>query len=235
MFSSILFDFGGTLDADGLAWLDRFYDLYPRAGLANVPKSLIKEAFYWAEAQAELDPAIKKAGFREMMERHVRWQFTKLGLHDPEKETAVAAGFYRPAERILHRNRHLLERLHQTGFRLGVVSNFYGNVEILCREFGYCDFLSVMVDTTHTQIRKPDPAVYHLMAERLEATPAQCAMVGDSFERDIAPAKAIGMTTVWLVGDRGRDLPPAEAADHRIYSLDDLPSLLERVGQKPFA
>ena len=30
---TLLFDFGGTLDADGVAWKDRFYTLYRAEGL----------------------------------------------------------------------------------------------------------------------------------------------------------------------------------------------------------
>ena len=54
MISAFLFDFGGTLDADGLHWLDRFYTIYQDIGLPEIPKKLIKEAFYWADDQAEL-------------------------------------------------------------------------------------------------------------------------------------------------------------------------------------
>src|SRR5476649_1860985 len=110
MISSILFDFGGTLDADGLHWLDRFYRIYDQIGLSEIPKERIKEAFYWADAQLESDPSIRKAGFRSMMEQHVRHQFEKLGLKDPKREERAAAAFYRPSEKVLHRNRSILER-----------------------------------------------------------------------------------------------------------------------------
>jgi hypothetical protein len=45
--SGLLFDFGGTLDADGLHWLDRFYAIYADIGLPEISKTLIKQAFYW--------------------------------------------------------------------------------------------------------------------------------------------------------------------------------------------
>ena len=75
MISAFLFDFGGTLDSDGGHWLDRFYLIYDLIGLGNLPKPLIKEAFYWADEQAEADPGMRKADLRTMMLRHVRWQF----------------------------------------------------------------------------------------------------------------------------------------------------------------
>ena len=91
MISAFLFDFGGTLDADGLHWLDRFYAIYADIGLPEIPKSLIKEAFYWADEQAERDPGMRVAEFRPMMERHVHWQFQKLGIESPTMEARAAS------------------------------------------------------------------------------------------------------------------------------------------------
>ena len=34
---TVLFDFGGTLDADGVAWKERFYALYQSEGLERPP------------------------------------------------------------------------------------------------------------------------------------------------------------------------------------------------------
>jgi HAD superfamily hydrolase (TIGR01509 family) len=223
MISAILFDFGGTLDADGLHWLDRFYSIYERNGLSNIPRSSIKEAFYWADAKGDVDPAMRTAGFRDMMNLHVRWQFEKLGLQNPDLQKTIAAGFYRPAERILHRNRHILEELRLQGLKLGVVSNFYGNVEALCREAAFCDFAAIL-DSAIVGLKKPDPAFFSLALEKLNVPAAETAFVGDSFERDIVPAKALGMRTYWLIGDQERKPPVPGQADGVLRSLEDLPA-----------
>src|SRR5437667_8701103 len=133
MISSLLFDFGGTLDSDGGHWLDRTYHMYRQIGLGNLDKNAVKEAFYWADAEAEKDVAMKSAPYRDMMERHLKWQFHKLGLNNPAKEAEAAGVFVRAAEKILRRNRKTLETLHTAGYKMGVVSNFYGNIETLCR------------------------------------------------------------------------------------------------------
>src|SRR5882672_6512584 len=122
MISAFLFDFGGTLDADGLHWLHRFYTIYADIGLPEISKKLIKEAFYWADEQAELDRGMRSAGLREMMERHVHWQFQKLGLESPTLEARAATAFISPSERILRRNRHVLEKLSHAGIKLGIIS-----------------------------------------------------------------------------------------------------------------
>ena len=45
---------------------------------------------------------------------------------------------------------------------------------------------------------KPDSRIYRLVLSRLSANPESAWNIGDSLERDIAGAKAIGMKTVWV-------------------------------------
>jgi putative hydrolase of the HAD superfamily len=227
MINAFLFDFGGTLDSDGQHWLDRFYRIYEQVGLVSIPKEKIKEAFYWADAQLEADPAIRAAGFRLMMERHVRCQFEKLGLEDAKRQAEAASIFYRFSEKVLHRNRRIMERLHHAGLKLGVVSNFYGNVETLCQEAGLKPFLSVILDSIIVGLKKPDPQIFQLALARLKLPAAQVAFVGDSFERDILPAKALGMTTYWMASEQNRIPPDPSKVDIVLHSLEDLPSHLQ--------
>jgi len=223
MISAFLFDFGGTLDSDGQHWLDRFYAIYADIGLPEIPKTRIKEAFDWADEQAELDPSMRSAGLRQMIERHVHWQFQKLGLESPTLEAKAAAAFITPSDRILRRNRHVFEKLSHAGLKLGIISNFYGNIEALCREFAFFSFLNVILDSAVVGLKKPDPKLFGLAMERLKLPAEAIAFVGDSYERDILPAKALGMRTFWLIGDKDMIPPNASKVDHILRSLEDLP------------
>jgi FMN phosphatase YigB (HAD superfamily) len=51
-------------------------------------------------------------------------------------------------------------------------------------------------------------------------------MVGDSFERDIVPAKLLGMKTAWLEGGEPRDCPDPSLVDFRLRALGDLRAVL---------
>ena len=51
MIRTILFDMGGTLDGDGLHWLERFVALYRDFGV-ELPRETIREAFDEAERQS---------------------------------------------------------------------------------------------------------------------------------------------------------------------------------------
>jgi len=221
---AILFDFGGTLDSDGEHWLDRFYALYEGLGL-RIPLSEIKRAFYHADALCSSDSRVVSLGLRRLMIRHVRMQFEALGLTDDEKESEMVEAFCTKSERFLHRNAHLLRRM-KGRYRLGLVSNFYGNVAALCEEAGLAPALDVILDSALVGVSKPDPAIFRAALERLQLPPEEVVCVGDSFERDMIPARELGMKTIWLKGPHPRIPENAGPVDATISSLSELEVLV---------
>jgi HAD superfamily hydrolase (TIGR01549 family) len=217
---AILFDFGGTLDSDGEHWLDRFYELYEKAGL-DLPRDEIKRVFYMADVDCCNDPQVNLLGLRPLMAHHVQLQFGGLNLKNPEKERELAEGFCAKTEGYLRRNLQLLRRLKHA-YRLGVVSNFYGNVDVLCREAGLSESLDALLDSTRLGISKPDPEIFRIALGKLGVSPEEAIFVGDSYERDMMPSRRLGMKTVWLRGPNPR-LPEApEPVDCIISSLPEL-------------
>jgi putative hydrolase of the HAD superfamily len=217
MIRAILFDMGGTLDGDGLHWQDRFTALYENFGV-----KVSRETFDEAERRANSNDAIATSNFQEMIELYVKWQLAHLGLTNPKLEQQLIAGFIAPARKAAADNVKLLAELKDRGFQLGVVSNGCGNVENLCADFGYTPFLSVIVDSRCVGLFKPDPAIFAHAAERLGREPGEILMVGDSFDRDVRPAKQIGMKTAWLEGLEPRDCPEPSLIDLRLRTLADL-------------
>lgn len=78
-------------------------------------------------------------------------------------------------------------------------------------------------------LAKPDPDFYRLALNTLRVSPEDSVMVGDTYRNDIAPAKALGMRTVWLL-----HRPKKEAGDLRRVEEDPdlapdlmLPSIAE--------
>jgi epoxide hydrolase-like predicted phosphatase len=60
-------------------------------------------------------------------------------------------------------------------------------------------------------LRKPDPAIYTLAAERLELPPEAIAFV-DDLPGNLKPARALGMTTIAHRGDAAETLGALESA-----------------------
>jgi putative hydrolase of the HAD superfamily len=225
MISAVFFDFGGTLDGNA-HWLDRFYATYAVCRAPGLEPAAIKAAFYEADRRLEADPAIGTCGYRDMMRRHTAWQLGYLGLADATLADRLAGLFAGPAEEALRRNREVLRRLRSEGYRLGIVSNFYGNVAALCDEAGLSPFLDVVVDSAVVGLRKPDPRIYAEALSRMNAAPGEAAMVGDSFDRDIRPAKALGMHAFWLAPGAAHACPDPGLVDGVLGSLDELPERL---------
>jgi FMN phosphatase YigB (HAD superfamily) len=225
MIRAILFDMGGTLDGDGLHWLERFIALYRDFGV-DLPRETLRGAFDEAERQSAKNEEIFSADFRQMIRLYVKWQLAHLRLKDPALEQRLIAGFTAPVRKAVAANVRLLAELAGRDFELGVVSNGCGNVEALCADFGYTPFLSLVVDSRRVGICKPDPAIFSFAAEKLGRDPETILMVGDSFERDVIPAKKIGMKTAWLEGPEPRPCPDPSVVDLRLKRLADLPGLL---------
>jgi putative hydrolase of the HAD superfamily len=225
MIRAILFDMGGTLDGDGLHWLERFLALYQTFGV-DLPRNSIRDAFDEAERKSALDETIASSNFAQMVELHVTWQLAHLGLIDPELQRHLVEGFIAPARKTAVENAQLLATLVERGFELGVVSNGCGNVARLCWDFGYTPFLSVVVDSRRVGLFKPDPAIFLYAAEKLGADPATIVMVGDSFDRDVLSAKKAGMKAAWLEGAAPRECPDLSLVDLHLRRLADLPAAL---------
>ena len=157
-----------------------------------------------------------------MIRIHVKWQLEHLRLTNPTLERHLVDEFVESAREATKRNAQLLENLAKHGFQLGIVSNGCGNVDRLCSDFGYTPFLSLIVDSRRVGLFKPDPAIFRYAAEKLGGDPGTMLMVGDSFERDMVPAKKVGMKTAWLEGDQERDCPDPSVIDLRLRRLADL-------------
>jgi putative hydrolase of the HAD superfamily len=229
MIRAILFDMGGTLDGDGQHWLERFIALYREFGV-DLPRETLRSAFDEAERQSAKSREILSADFRQMIQLYVKWQLAHLALNDPALEQHLIGGFTAPVKKAVTANVQLLAELAGRDFELGVVSNGCGNVEALCADFGYTPFLSVVVDSRRVGISKPDPAIFSFAAERLGRDAETILMVGDSFERDVVPAKKVGMKTAWLEGPDSRPCPDPTVVDLRLKRLADLSALLLPLG-----
>jgi len=222
---AILFDFGGTLDAEGQHWLKRFFKLYEDAGFA-ISRPEITRAFYHAVDTCYADPGVASFDLPALIDLHVRLQFEALGIEERRKEKRLAEKFRSDCRAALNGRLALLERMGKA-FRLGIVSNFYGNLEHICREAQLSRFFEVIIDSNRVGLRKPDPGIFILALTRLSLPGPQVVFVGDSYERDMVPAMEAGMKTIWLKGPDGLDAEEeAHPVDASIGRLSDLEELL---------
>jgi len=211
---AVLFDYGGTLDGEGWHWFDRMLSLYRQAG-CELPEPEIKRAFYSADHAIAEEARLGGYGLRPLLRRHVELQMEVLGSAARRFGDDVAEGFCAMTEVGWQSSRSLLSRLRGR-VRIGVVSNFYGNLEVLLAEAGLSAALDTVVESARVGVEKPDPAIYRLAAERLELQPREVVMVGDNFERDVRASRRAGMHAIWL--RRGEAAPPEPGIADRVIS-----------------
>ena len=216
---AVLLDFGGTLDADGLAWKERFRRLFAREGVIFEDAGRFDRAFYDAD-DALVGTIRPDLSVAETVTRLAGGVAERLGA--PETAAPVAKEFLAEARATLARNAAVLERLAAT-FRLGIVSNFYGNLDAVCRETGLAPHLSAAIDSVVVRAEKPDRRIFEAALQALSARADETVFVGDSLPRDMAGARALAMRHVWVRSGEGEPCCPGDPV---IARLSELPEVL---------
>jgi HAD superfamily hydrolase (TIGR01509 family) len=224
---TVLFDFGGTLDSDGLAWKERFHALYRAEGL-DLSAEAFAPAFYTAD-DALVGALAPWAGLKETVDALAMGLEAELGRRggragaDDARGRRVASRFQSEMSAAFDRNRPVLKALGER-YRLGVVSNFYGNLEAACESSGLASLFGVMADSQRVGAEKPEPAIFHAALSALNATPETTVMVGDSLRRDGEGARRSGMRFIWIAPE---DVQAAERSGVADAAVTELPDLLE--------
>jgi putative hydrolase of the HAD superfamily len=102
----------------------------------------------------------------------------------------------------------LLRRLSECGLRLGIVANQPQAARERLARAGIGDLFGHQGLSGFTGFSKPDPRAFQAAAAALGVAPADCIMVGDRIDNDIAPAKALGMAAILLRAGRHRRQRP---------------------------
>ena len=232
---TLLFDFGGTLDADGVAWKDRFHFLY-RDERLTVSAEAFAPDFYAADDRLIgcLTPAADLAetvhALAANLEGELGERRARAGRPAEPREIGrsrrVANRFLSETSAILARNRPILGKLAER-YRLGVVSNFYGNLEAVCRSSGLAPLLDVMADSHCIGAEKPDPAIFRAALDALHAEPETTLFVGDSMRRDCEGAYRAGLGFIWIAPEGAHARAQAVAGPPVLTAVTALPELLD--------
>ena len=220
----IIFDYGGTLDTNGGHWGAVIWSGYEKY---QVPVNLnaFQEAYTYAERQMALQPIIKpQFNFLEVLEAKLNVQFDYLiaAGYDLDRSLAHRIAFdgYSLAKNTVEEVKPLLNSLHEK-YPIVMVSNFYGNLKSVLDDFGILSYFQEVVESAVVGVRKPDPAIYALGVTKIGLPAQEVLVVGDSYSKDMVPAKAVGCQTLWLKGQTwGEDkLQDTGAADQQFTSI----------------
>lgn len=93
----------------------------------------------------------------------------------------------------------VLEKLHNNGYKLGVISN--GDLEQQTDKLsrtGILKFFDVVTTSSEYDYSKPDSRLYECIIKRFNIDKNEMIMIGDQVEKDVLPCLEIGIDAIWL-------------------------------------
>lgn len=225
-----IFDYGGTLDTAGVHWGRAMWHAYERHGV-DISEAAFREAYVEVERRLGRKDIIRPDfTFLQTLDVKLSLQFDYL----KEKKylcTRIAESSYHAIAEDLYRQvtaivRHSVDVLVVLARKapLALVSNFYGNLDTVVREFQLAPLFQCVIESAQVGLRKPDSRIFSLALETLGLKADEVVVVGDSLKNDIRPAQALGCTTVWLKVEGWTDDEAADGQADRVIS--DLVELL---------
>ncbi len=214
----IIFDYGGTLDSRGDHWSEVIYDAYRACGI-EVSYEDFREAYIHGERTLATNYIVRpEYTFLNTLSAKAQIQLNwlvanKEGFHfEASAPLEIATYCDNYARASIEDAKVLLDRMAEH-YPLVLVSNFYGNLVTVLRQYGLLDRFRGIVESSVIGIRKPDPRIFSVGCTVLDMAPEQVLVVGDSIDKDLIPASRIGCRTAWVEGRPWRGTSPTLPAD----------------------
>lgn len=142
--------------------------------------------------------------------------------------------WYFEDERLYPDAVEVLSLLHQD-YSIGVIANQKVGAGERLQQMGIVQHIDLLISSGEESVAKPDLRIFRIALDRAGCRPEEAAMIGDRLDNDIAPAKAMGMYTIWIrQGFGGLWTPdrPEYAPDETVESLTELARRYARSGRQ---
>lgn len=236
MITTLLFDYGGTLDTAACHWAYVLQSGYTHAHLELADQDF-RDAYVYAERALAKSPVIQPTDtFKQLLLKKVSLEFQYLEEHHictfksaaarQEKVEAVASWCDDFARSHVQAAGQVLESLQHKGYHMVMVSNFYGNLHTILEDYGIARYFTSVVESAVVGVRKPDPTIWTLGIKAAGCKPEEAAAIGDSYGKDILPAREAGCgCTIWYKGREWEEKQRDESLPTHL--ITDLNQLLE--------
>lgn len=235
----VIFDYGGTIDTNGIHWGEVIAEQYRLAGI-ELERELYRNAYVHGERSLAKAPVIAPQDtFHTLLRKKISIQFeylkeqTQSGQFTDENAEKIADGCYSKVKETLETSRGIIASFAQR-FPMVLVTNFYGNMPVVLNEFGLDNFFKCIVESSVVGIRKPDPALFAMGVEALHIAAEEIVVIGDSYRKDIYPALTLGCKTVWLKNLCWEEEPIIEgyAPTAIINDIAQLPDIIAEINSQ---
>ncbi len=117
-------------------------------------------------------------------------------------------------------------------YGLAIAGQYGAEILRLLETNGVLDYFAHKFTQDDFAITKPDPRYFEQIAHRFGARPEECVMVGDRIDKDVIPAKQLGMKTILVrVGLHKNQRPrtPYEIPDMEIAGIEGLSAAIDKI------
>ena len=230
MIKGILFDYGGTIDTNGLHWAHVLWEAYQRNHV-SVSKEAFSEAYKYGERALAIKPLVQPQHvFYDVLFLKLTEQFNFLKENGHSVDDLAIEVIARECNDFAHTTvtnaKQVLEAL-ALEYPLVMVSNFYGNINNILADFGIAGCFQNVIESAVVGVRKPDPQIYQLGIDALGFQPHECLVVGDSFSKDIQPAQQLGCPAIWLNVAGWEETSPKQATPEGVTEITDFAHITE--------
>ncbi|MFR9165246.1 MAG: HAD family hydrolase [Dysgonomonas sp.] len=230
----IIFDYGGTIDSNGKHWAEVIWEAY-RYNNVPVSKEEFREAYVYAERYLATHHVIEENdNFYDLLKKKTELQIKYLVsnnfLENNDKSGKYSLDIsdqcYNFVRNLISAEKPILNDLCQR-YPMVLVSNFYGNIHAVLGDFGLLGYFDKIIESAVVGIRKPDPAIFSMGVAELNLASDEVVVIGDSYSKDIVPARTIGCQTIWLKGTGWGDEEENATADKIIFDFIDLKGIFK--------
>lgn len=234
MIKAVIFDFGGTIDTNGIHWSEKFRLTYEKANL-NIKPEDFNEAYVKAEPKMyetvieddDLFITLQKQSYLQL-EYLVKNKNYKFYNSPGVVASDIAETCCKEVVKCVEEAKIVLNEFKDK-LKYSLVSNFYGNIKSVLYSLDIDNYFSSIIDSTKVNIRKPDKRIFELALKELETNAEDTLAVGDSYDRDIVPAKLLGCKTAWLNVQSWTQPEDISKADFIINDIKDLKDIINKL------
>ncbi len=123
------------------------------------------------------------------------------------------------------------QQIRKSGIKIAVVSNAWLPQEVYIRIFkklGLHEWINRYYFSYSVGASKPDLKIFQYALSTQRIQPKTTWMIGDNIDKDLTPAKKLGLTTVWF-NPTNKPLPEEKQqfVDYQIHAINEILSFLD--------
>jgi putative hydrolase of the HAD superfamily len=230
---TVIFDFDGTLDTNGIPWEQKYLITL------KTNEFIFDEKLYYRIFKASKKFLINNSNnnsyiYKELVRDQLSLIISNIHLFGYEDKHSyeriikdVFADLWMEINYCIKNSKEILESLKKK-YKLGLVSNYYGNIKEICSDLDLNIYFNAILDSNTLEIQKPHPGIFSIALEELNALPERTIVISDSYEEDIVPSKIVGCNTIWLNKCEIKDISKYDSADYIIRNINMIKEILKK-------